>query len=202
MSLISLYRLVDRVVGGIGCLALGVTKLLPKRTKQPHRILVIRLWGMGDAVVSLPVLKALKERYPNAQVDVICRRRNKAVFLGQEYINRILEYEWAHYVPLLLKCHHYDLVVDLEQYMNLSALLGWWMGSYRIGFSHGVRSLLYNEIYDYTREQHMLHNYLGIISKVGARYEKNHLLPLAGGPEVSAFVDRFMTASRNGFMSL
>ncbi|MFQ5620556.1 MAG: glycosyltransferase family 9 protein [Candidatus Nanoarchaeia archaeon] len=195
MKLFDTYRLIDRVIGSTLCIILGgLTKLIPTIKRQPHRILVVRLWGMGDAIVSLPVLKALQDKYPNAKIDVLCRRRNKSVFLNQDFVRKILEFEYAQYVPLLLMFGRYDLVVDLEQYLNVSALLSWWLGRKRMGFSHGVRSLCYHETYDYSRSQHMLKNYLGIVGLVGATYDKDHLLPLKVGKDAKDFVDKYMAS--------
>ena len=36
-----------------------------------RKILVFQTWGIGDMVLSLPMLKALRENQPNAEITVI-----------------------------------------------------------------------------------------------------------------------------------
>lgn len=188
------YRWIDTVVGTvlIGVLA-GLTKPFSRRKRgHPKRILVIRLWGMGDAVVSLPLVKALKDKYPLATVDVLARRNNKSPYEDQKFVDNIFEFEFGSYPKLFGKFGKYDLILDLEQYLNASSLLSWWMGKWRIGFSHGVRRLCYNETVDFDRSVHMADQYLGMGKLVGASYKSKTLLPLQVGKGEKEFVDEWL----------
>ncbi|MCL1910429.1 MAG: hypothetical protein FWG05_05800, partial [Kiritimatiellaeota bacterium] len=49
-------------------------------TKNKGPILVIRPGGMGDAVMSIPMIRALRAVAPSRRIDIICESRNEAVF--------------------------------------------------------------------------------------------------------------------------
>ncbi|MDY2586466.1 glycosyltransferase family 9 protein [Winogradskyella aquimaris] len=47
---------------------------------QPKHILAIRFSAMGDVAMTVPVLRALTDQYPNAKVTVVTRRFFKPIF--------------------------------------------------------------------------------------------------------------------------
>lgn len=49
-------------------------------SKEPKHILVIRLSAMGDVAMSVPVLRAFSEQYPNTQITVLTRGFFKPFF--------------------------------------------------------------------------------------------------------------------------
>ncbi|MGD8414718.1 MAG: glycosyltransferase family 9 protein [Candidatus Latescibacterota bacterium] len=58
----------DKNISGDGKLAAAVARL-----EAGGRILVTRLQYLGDAVLTLPLVDAIKERFPGAEVDYLCR---------------------------------------------------------------------------------------------------------------------------------
>ncbi len=55
-------------------------------------MLVVQPSWVGDAVMATPMLRALRERYPDAHIALLCRRYVKPVFTGLPYANRIITY--------------------------------------------------------------------------------------------------------------
>ena len=47
---------------------------------EPRTIMVVRLHAFGDAVITLPVIAALRRRYPNARITMITSREYVALF--------------------------------------------------------------------------------------------------------------------------
>jgi hypothetical protein len=45
-----------------------------KLPDEPRRILAIRLQAMGDVVITLPYLDALRRQFPEARLDLLTRR--------------------------------------------------------------------------------------------------------------------------------
>lgn len=66
-------------------------------SRQPmppyERILFIRYGGLGDMFLSLPVFRTTHQRYPGAQVDVLCDTKNVAPLLGTGLARHIDYYE-------------------------------------------------------------------------------------------------------------
>ncbi len=84
------------------------------------RILVISLSNIGDAILTFPVVDALINAYPNAEVSVIVASKSKALFLYNPKLKNIFEYDkkinildklkWV----LRLRREKFDLVIDLK----------------------------------------------------------------------------------------
>ena len=55
------------------------------------KILLIHFKLLGDTIFLLPAIKAIKEKYPEAQIHLLIPQEFIDVFYGQEYINKI----WA-----------------------------------------------------------------------------------------------------------
>ena len=190
---IDIFRYIDRVIGSVLIALLTPWgRLFHTKNREPKKILVIRLWGMGDAVVSLPIVKTLKERYPKAKLDVLCRYRTQAPYENQKFVDQIQLFESIYLIGLLFNLRHYDVVVDLEQYLNLSSLISWWMGKQRIGFDHGIRRLCYTDTAKYDPQKHMLKNYNSLIKKLGAEYKGNKLIQLNVSKEDKQYVEGYM----------
>jgi predicted lipopolysaccharide heptosyltransferase III len=58
-----------------------------------RRILWVRLDHIGDVVMSLPALHALRRRYPDAQIDTLVRPGCAALFENNADANRVLTYD-------------------------------------------------------------------------------------------------------------
>lgn len=59
------------------------------------KILLVRNDNIGDAILSTPVLEAIKKRYPTSFVAVLCAGYSKEAFGGNPYIDRLFVYEKA-----------------------------------------------------------------------------------------------------------
>ena len=91
-----------------------------------ERILVIRPGGIGDAVLTFPMLRALREYYDEATIDVLGERRNADVYRINGLVRDVYCYDAG---PLAsprvlheLAARRYPLIVDTEQYHHLSAV--------------------------------------------------------------------------------
>ncbi len=91
--------------------------------KSAKKILVITLSNIGDAVLTLPVMDALRAQYGEAEIDVVAGPRSAEVFLSDPRINKVYVYDKS--APLARKAglmlelrkRRYDLLVDLRNSM-------------------------------------------------------------------------------------
>ena len=174
---ISLYRWIDRILGTVLVVIFWLFSLpFPKAKLETKRILIIKLWAIGESILTLPLIKAIKKKYPKARIDVLCRDRVKAVYTGNKDITEVRS---AEFLDLLrLKKRSYDVAIDCEPYLNISALYSWWLGKRRIGFSHGIRSLLYTSTVKYNDEQHITLTYLDQGMPLGVEDKPERLVPI------------------------
>jgi heptosyltransferase-2 len=132
----------------------------PPPVATPRRILVSRLRQVGDAILSLPVVDALRARFPEAVIDYLAEEGPAQAAVGHPAIGTvhrlpgkggaILPAPWR--ILSALRRANYDWVIDL--YGNpRSALLAAWTGApIRVGPSRRGRRYLYSHHIPTVRE--------------------------------------------------
>lgn len=159
MNRISLLKFVDRLLGpaAVWQAARGMRRY-PRgddgRARATGPVLIIRPGGIGDAVVLLEPLVALRAALPSEiRLDVLCEPRNRAVFdLAAPPGVRVLSYtERPLGLARRLRRAGYAAVLDTEQSHWFSAVFtAWTRAPVRIGFDTVPRrSLLYTESVPY-----------------------------------------------------
>ena len=66
---------------------------LTTHNKHPRRILVIRLDLIGDLVLSMTTVRALKHAYPDAAIDLLALPASAKVVTGDPDLNEIITYD-------------------------------------------------------------------------------------------------------------
>ncbi len=100
-----------------------------------RKILFITLSNIGDVILTLPVLSALKDNFPSAIIDVVVGPRPEQVFKKDPRINKVFVYD--KYARLKdkkafvkkLKAERYDMAIDMKTSL-LPILIG---AKYRTG---------------------------------------------------------------------
>lgn len=85
-----------------------------------HKILLINLQGIGDIVMTTPFISALKEKWPEAQIDYLCYKNNGELLEGDSRIHAVLKRNKngifnTDFIQTLknIKKEKYDLVINL-----------------------------------------------------------------------------------------
>lgn len=117
----------------------------PKRYKgKPKKLLFVRTDRIGDALVTVPVLRDLKLNYPELIIDVLCSEKNKFIFEKLDFINKVHIFT-SYDNKNILKKEKYDAVIDLvstdKRFIRLLKKIS--------PFVAGSRLFLYSWIYDY-----------------------------------------------------
>lgn len=87
---------------------------------QVNRILVITLSNVGDVILTTPVIKALKDKFPGARLDVMVGPSGREIFERDPTVFKIIIYDKhlpiteKRRLQLKLKRLKYDLVCDLR----------------------------------------------------------------------------------------
>ncbi len=114
------------------------------------RILVIKFGGIGDILLSTPVLPNLREYFPDAEIDFLTLIRNRDVLMDNKYISRVLTYDMkidrSRDFIRHIRRKKYNLIFDLFSNPR-TALLTFLSGAeYRVGYKFRYRSYAYNII--------------------------------------------------------
>jgi lipopolysaccharide heptosyltransferase I len=115
---------------------------------QTSRIALIKSSALGDIIHALPVLTALRQRYPRAHITWIVNRVYEPLLTGHPDLDNILSFDrhaihsgiWQATIGALrffrrLRRQHFDLVIDLQGLLR-SGIMALACGSARrVGFS-------------------------------------------------------------------
>ncbi|PKL82858.1 MAG: hypothetical protein CVV24_08030, partial [Ignavibacteriae bacterium HGW-Ignavibacteriae-3] len=114
-----------------------------------NKILIIKLRGIGDVVLSTIVIDNLRKDFPDARIDYLVEFPSHPGLSGLTEINNVFIFnrnEFWKKVSLILKLRKvkYDLVLDF--FTNPStALVTFFSGAkYRVGFPYRGRKYAYN----------------------------------------------------------
>ena len=123
--------------------------------EEGGRILVTRLQYLGDVVLTLPVVDALRERFPTAEIDYLSKGPGADLLQGDERLSRVFKLPEPARVPGLvcrLRRRSYDVAVDLLSNPRSAWLTRMSGARVRIGGSRRGRRWLYTDPMSVPRE--------------------------------------------------
>jgi heptosyltransferase-1 len=164
----------------------------------PKRILIVKLSAIGDVVQTLPMVEALKERYPQAHIDWLVEEEASDLLIGHPALKRVIvsrRKSWQKRLFLKgqfwitlreigkfirdLRSLKYDWVIDNHGIFKSGLLVILSRGRRKIGFraSPGIADegnyLCTRERYKPLNiERHALERYLDLIAQVGVPVSK------------------------------
>jgi len=175
MNIISFFRQMDHYFGNL--LVYLLSKLPKKKSDQIKKILVIRLWTLGESILTLPMIKKLNDA--GYEIDILVTSRSKPVFESVSFINQIIDV--SNVLDILKKIQKYDIAIDTEPYMNISSIMGKLLANKCIGYSGLFRDKLYDFKIKYNDKIHASVNFCNLISPLNINYVPDSLVPLEYG---------------------
>lgn len=128
--------------------------LIPQNAAPANikRILLIKLRHHGDMLLTTPVINALHQRYPDAEIDILLYKETEAILRYHpalahiHFIDRTWKKQGAFYqikqeIALLktVRSRHFDLVVNLADQWRSAIITGLSGAPLRIGFDFPKR---------------------------------------------------------------
>jgi lipopolysaccharide heptosyltransferase II len=182
---LSLVKYIDRYVGILLCYLFSAFHLFremiwPVRgAVVPRRILLVKLWGLGNIVMLLPVIRAVRRRYPEAEIHFLTLGGNRDLLVREPDLDHVHFLDDSSIVKLCfsgmrelfgLRRTGIDLLIDFEQFARASALFGYLINAkQRIGLrtpGQG-RGLIYTVQVPYDDGQHMTDTFLDLARAAG-----------------------------------
>ena len=151
-----------------------------------RRIAVIRLDRLGDLVLTLPLLAALKRRWPSAEVTLVCREAVAPLAQPQPEIDRLmtvrgvsgragrlLEQHERLRLRAWLRAERFDLVIDPFNGEELeTAWLAWHSRArYRLGFATAGRRLFFTHAVTARPEDSFLRQQQALAAVIGVELD-------------------------------
>jgi len=175
MGIITTMRNIDKYIGNLIIFSLSIFKYKNQVNNiKGKNILVIRLWTLGESLLTLPMIKRLKKDDYN--ISILITNRSKGVFENIDFIDEVVELE--NFWEVLKKFKKYDVVIDTEPYFNISAIIGWFLGKNVIGFKGLFRDMLYDFKIEYYDRAHAVYNFCNLLNPFEISYKPERLVPL------------------------
>ena len=140
------------------------------------KILVIRIDEIGDVILTTPVLRALKKRFPGASLTMLMKDQTKELLLTNPNVDNIIiarswfkeKFSLRDFFQLInqLKKQKFDLTVELHTDPR-NILLGFLASRYVIGFGYRGFGFLLDKKAHY-RKKHIIEQNLDVVRLVGA----------------------------------
>lgn len=178
---IGLLKLLDRMLGGM---VAGIIPSPAQRTLAlPRCFLIIRPGGIGDAVLLVPAILALKEKFQEARISVLAERRNGAVFALCPAVDHLLFYDTPSHLIRAIR-YGFDLVIDTEQWHRLSAVVArLTRAPVSIGFATNDRKRLFTHQVAYSHDQYEAGSFFNLLAPLGIAPPAALGLPFLTVPE-------------------
>jgi lipopolysaccharide heptosyltransferase II len=158
------------------------------------RVLIINPFGIGDVLFTTPIIRNIRENFPNAYIGYICNIRTVEILKANPYLDAVFVFERDYYRALWkeskLKCirefkafwdaikkDKFDVTIDLSLGKDYS-FFSWLAGiKKRIGFNFKNRGrFLTNKInINGYENKHVVEYYLDLLKYLNINYKGVHL---------------------------
>lgn len=207
-----LFRLIDRYIGIPLCFILGLFDKVfhqsPVTSHQlPARILAIKLSAIGDTILLIPSLRALKEAYPGARIGAVVTSINRAIVEDCPYVDEIFPFEavkslknpW-HFFRFILRLRRqkFEFALDFDQWVRISSIIAYLSGANQRG---GFVTPGQHKHYLFTKptirrnKRHEVESFLDVIRDLGVK-ERSKSLELWIGDKERASIRHLL--GKNG----
>jgi lipopolysaccharide heptosyltransferase II len=86
------------------------------------KILIIRLSAMGDIILTTPIVRFIKSKYPDSKIDFLSSKQFIDIYVDNPYINKIISYDKSSNISQILNQKSelisefgtYDIIIDLQ----------------------------------------------------------------------------------------
>lgn len=149
------------------------------------RVLIIRLSSIGDVILTTPVLKEFKKKYPDSVIDFIVLNKFKDSIEGSPYIDNLILFDKKRYKGLkgikefvsTIKENNYDYIFDLHSKIR-SIGICFFLGSksYRYKKRPMWKTILVKlKLIRYKADNTIIKNYFGAFKDMGITYQGEDL---------------------------
>src|SRR5690349_7252575 len=111
-------KVLDAGVGRLAALLLRPPQ--GENSVEMHSFLLIRPGGIGDAVLLVPTIQAIKKHFNPVDIAVLAESRNASALILCPEVDHVLLYDHPSGFVSALR-NNYDVVIDTEQWHRLSA---------------------------------------------------------------------------------
>jgi len=166
-----------------------------RQDKNIKNILIRSTNWIGDAIITTPAVKTIRQNFPHAKISILAKPWVKDVFAANPYIDHIIVYDSMHSHKGLrgqvrlakeLAEQGFDLAVLLQNAFEAAWLAYLAHIPRRVGYNTDVRSLLLTHsvpLKKETKKIHQVYYYLRMLEGLGLEVEQKPQLFLKPAPD-------------------
>jgi len=151
-----------------------VNKSVKLMKESPQRILIVFLSGIGNMILFLPTLQAIRDRYPDARIilwvkQMVVYEMIKNTGLVDEvhlyYQNKFCNLVRHFFVYLKLRKKKYDIIINtfIEWGYKIRFFTAALKGNLKLGYkANSLTDRFYSHLLDYSRKEHESDNHFKI----------------------------------------
>lgn len=156
--------------------------------RDPQKILIIRLSSLGDVVLTTPVIRCLKTRFPQAEIHFVTRPFFAPAVMHNPYLHKI-HYSWNSVKDLIpaLKNESFDVILDLHKNRHSRKIVrALKVRTFSFPKMNLTKWMMVNFKFFPQSVSHVVYRYMNSVSHWGIEYDGQGLdLFLAENDEVS-----------------
>jgi lipopolysaccharide heptosyltransferase II len=157
-------------------------RLAPASPPDPRQILVLESHLIGDIVMAIPALRALRERFRSANITFVAGPWGKVLLADQGLVNDFVEirFPWSTYdyspsnlrrlmsAVLGIRRRHWDLAIDLRGDIRNIAILYLTGATRRVSYGFtGGEYLLSDIVTDPAAKEHIVDHNIHLVEQLG-----------------------------------
>ncbi|MFC1620738.1 glycosyltransferase family 9 protein [Candidatus Omnitrophota bacterium] len=180
----------------IGNLIAGIFSFFIKSPSQKNKIssikkiLIIKIWGVGNIVLLIPILKKIREQHKNSEIYFLTLDSNKGLLENTPYITKVIYlrfttnifricYDFFRSLSCIRKLN-IDLLLNFEQCNRISAIFSsLTKAKTSIGFELPGYVSLYTNTVKNNPCLHVSKNFVNLANAGGISIDKYEYIPFA-----------------------
>ena len=181
-------RVLTRIVDVVGAIVFAPRRLCrPRAMPEPRavsRILVIRTAYVGDVVMALPLLKPLRQRFPQAQISFLTAASAAPLLDHNPDVDEVITYDPFWFYPSSprrayfdyrrrMRDRTFDLVIETRGDIREILMLMWPLKARcRVSYGAGGGGWLLTHVAPYDGPRHRVEYHLNLARYLGASVSK------------------------------
>ncbi len=190
-------RFMDRYFGSLLCGCFSFVNRLqrgkqlpPKRPSPVQKILMMKYFGMGSLILSSPMVRALRQSYPNARIDLLTIEQNRALSDILPIFDQVYAVDTRSLLSVLrsmfsavrrIRREKYDVVIDAEFFSRFSVLVSYFARPrYSVGFylPEIWRGNFLTHPVHFNYYRHAIVTFMALAKRLGVESTNYELVPL------------------------
>lgn len=163
-------------------------------------ILIVRTAYIGDVVMTLPMLKVLKNRFPKAHITFLTSKAAQPLLDHNPYVDQVISYDpfWFYKTGLLawfgfikkIRQQRFDLVIEARaDIRDLALIVFFCKAQHKISYAIGGGAYLLNHVVPYPGLIHKVDFHLHLASYLGCSLDDIDSGLYLSGPEQQMGLD-------------